>query len=66
MFSQKFKRPDFLPKASRPSVIFAATFGSVMWFWIMFRARQDGPYLLVKLQYSYYLLIIALGLKITL
>lgn len=49
MFSEKFKRPDFLPKPARSSVLFATAFGSVMWFWIMFRARQDGPYLLVNI-----------------
>lgn len=47
MFSEKFKRPEFLARPSKPTVLFAATFGSVMWFWILFRARHDGPYLLV-------------------
>ncbi len=48
MFFEKFKRPEFLSKPSRSNVLFAAAFGSVMWFWILFRSSQDGPYLLVS------------------
>ena len=51
MFYEKINRPDFLPKPARSSVLFVTAFGSVMWFWIMFRARQDGPYLLVNTYY---------------
>ena len=47
MFSKKFARPEYLSKPSKASVLFGTVFGSIMWFWIMFRAKQDGAYLLV-------------------
>lgn len=53
MFSNRFKRPDFLPKPSRSNAMFATVFGSVMWLWIMYRAKNDGPYMIVRKTLSF-------------
>ena len=57
MFSHRFKRPEFVSKPSRSNTIFATVFGSIMWLWIMYRAKNDGPYMIVRKTLLFSLLI---------
>lgn len=43
-----FTRPSFLTKPATAGVIYSTVFGSLMWFWIMYRAKEDGPYMIVS------------------
>jgi len=38
--------PGFVPPP-KASVWFAKIAGAAMWFWILYRAKKDGPHLLV-------------------
>ncbi|KAI9221600.1 hypothetical protein BC828DRAFT_380563 [Blastocladiella britannica] len=37
-----------VPHVGRAHRIAATTMGATMWFWMMYRAKQDMPYLLTK------------------
>ena len=41
----------FPPRVPLTQHMAAKAFGAVMWFWVFWRAKQDGPVLLVSLSF---------------
>jgi len=48
-FFKPIDPPEWFKPPSRTSIWAAKLGGAVMWFWIMYRAKVDGPYMLVLL-----------------